>query len=286
MNQTPAFLTTREVADLLRVKERKVYDLAAEGNIPCRRITGKLLFPKAELDAWLGGGGSASPALPAVVAGSHDPLLDWAIRESGSGLATFFDGSLNGLEQLTRGQALAAGLHVFEPEHDDWNKAHAGAVLAGKPFVMVEWVKRQQGLLLSPGSSIETLDDLRGKQIVRRQPSAGAGLLLDHLLDTAGLTDAVIWRSDTARTETDAAMAIASGEADAAPGLAALATQFGLGFIPTKQERFDLIVDRKSWFEAPIQALMEFTRSEAFLTKASSLKGYDIATLGTVHWNG
>ena len=30
----PAFLTTREVADLLRVKERKVYELAASGDIP------------------------------------------------------------------------------------------------------------------------------------------------------------------------------------------------------------------------------------------------------------
>ena len=44
----PEFLTTREVAALLRVKERKVYDLAAAGDIPCRRVTGKLLFPKAQ----------------------------------------------------------------------------------------------------------------------------------------------------------------------------------------------------------------------------------------------
>jgi len=32
-----------------------------------------------------------------VVLGSHDPLLDWAVRQSGSGLATYFDGSLDGL---------------------------------------------------------------------------------------------------------------------------------------------------------------------------------------------
>ncbi|NIP83903.1 MAG: helix-turn-helix domain-containing protein, partial [Gemmatimonadetes bacterium] len=38
----PQYLTTREVAELLRVKERKVYDLAAAGEIPHRRITGKL----------------------------------------------------------------------------------------------------------------------------------------------------------------------------------------------------------------------------------------------------
>ena len=48
-NTNPLFLTTREVADLLRVKERKVYDLAAADEIPHRRITGKLLFPRAEL---------------------------------------------------------------------------------------------------------------------------------------------------------------------------------------------------------------------------------------------
>ena len=39
------FLTTRELAAMLRVKERKVYELAAEGALPVRRVTGKLLFP-------------------------------------------------------------------------------------------------------------------------------------------------------------------------------------------------------------------------------------------------
>src|SRR3546814_883337 len=108
MNGGPSFLTTREVAALLRVKERKVYDLAAAGDIPCRRVTGKLLFPRAEIEAWLarGGVGAAGRALPAnIVAGSHDPLLDWAIRESGSGLAAYFDGSLDGLARMARGEA-------------------------------------------------------------------------------------------------------------------------------------------------------------------------------------
>jgi excisionase family DNA binding protein len=71
------------VADLLRVKERKVYDLAAADEIPHRRITGKLLFPVAELMAWIDGGSHADPAdRPAVLTGSHDPLLDWAVRGS------------------------------------------------------------------------------------------------------------------------------------------------------------------------------------------------------------
>jgi hypothetical protein len=51
------------------------------------------------------------------------------------------------------------------------------------------------------------------------------------------------------------------------------------------RERFDLLVDRRAWFEPPMQALMRFIRGEAFADKARDLGGYDIAGLGTVRWN-
>ena len=283
----PAFLTTKEVADLLRVRERKVYEMAAEGEIPCRRVTGKLLFPRAELDAWLAGGVVApAEAPPEIVAGSHDPLLDWAIRESGSGLATFFDGSLDGLERVAARRAAAAGMHVFEPEDKGWNRRHVQARAASAPVVLVEWAIRQRGLIVAPGLAkpIESVADLSGRRVVRRQPSAGARLLLDHLLEEAGVED-VDFLPELARTETDAAAAVAAGKADAAPGLEAVARQFGLPFVPTARERFDLLVDRRAWFEPPLQALLRFARSDAFAAKARELGGYDISDLGTVRWN-
>lgn len=292
----PTFLTTREVADLLRVKERKVYDLAAAGEIPCRRVTGKLLFPRAEIDAWLaqgksGGttsaGAGSKPAPANIVAGSHDPLLDWAIRESGSGLATFFDGSLDGLERMVAGEAAIAGLHVFEPESGDWNRGHIEAALGSAPVVLVAWAKRQQGLLLAEGlaGKVKNLADLAGRRVARRQASAGAGLLLGHLLAEAGLTEKVHFVKDLARTETEAAAAVASGQAEAAPGLAAMAKQFGLGFLPTVEERFDLVVDRHAWFEPPFQRLLTFCATPAFAAKAKELGGYDLAGHGRVIWN-
>jgi len=45
--------TTTEAAEYLRLKERKVYELIAEGEIPCTKVTGKWLFPQSELDHWL-----------------------------------------------------------------------------------------------------------------------------------------------------------------------------------------------------------------------------------------
>src|SRR5262245_18723522 len=116
----PEYLTTREVAELIRLKERKVYDLVASGAIPCVRVTGKLLFPRALVDAWLArhaeyrDGVETLKPRPGICAGSHDPLLDWALREAGTGLAVRFAGSLAGLSALAEGQALMAGVHLAE----------------------------------------------------------------------------------------------------------------------------------------------------------------------------
>ena len=51
-----------------------------------------------------------------MLVGSHDPLLDWALRESGCGIASFCDGSLDGLGRLGRGEAVLAGVHLAEGE--------------------------------------------------------------------------------------------------------------------------------------------------------------------------
>jgi putative molybdopterin biosynthesis protein len=287
---SPEFLTTREVAALLRVKERKVYDLAAAGEIPCRRVTGKLLFPKAEIEAWLSGERAApsqARRAPDVVSGSHDPLLDWALRESGSGLASFFDGSLDGLDRLVDGEAIACGMHVFEPETGGWNCSHVSNRLPQAPIVLIEWARRSRGLILAPGLEITGIADLKGRRVALRQPKAGGQILFDHLLTEAGLTRADITTTpDPARTEADAAAAVASGQADAAPGLEAMAHQFRLGFAPLVTERYDIAIERRAYFEPRWQKLTAFCRTPAFAAKAAELGGYDLSGHGEVHWNG
>jgi putative molybdopterin biosynthesis protein len=286
----PEFLTTREVAALLRVKERKVYDLAAAGDIPCRRVTGKLLFPKARIEAWLSGEqpAAATPA-PDMVSGSHDPLLDWALRESGSGLASFFDGSLDGLDRLANGEASASGMHVFEPETGGWNRAHVEASLGDAPVVLIEWARRSQGLIVAPAlaGEITGIAGLKGRKVALRQAKAGGQILFDYLLGEAGLSRADIDPvASPARTEADAAAAVASGRAEAAPGLEAMARQFRLGFIPLVTERYDIVILRRAYFGPHWQALTNFCRSQGFADKAAELGGYDLAEHGRVHWNG
>jgi excisionase family DNA binding protein len=44
-------LTTDEAATYLRLSERKLYELVANGAVPCTKVTGKWLFPNYDLYA-------------------------------------------------------------------------------------------------------------------------------------------------------------------------------------------------------------------------------------------
>src|SRR3954447_6003754 len=106
--------------------------------VPCTKVTGKWLFPRAALDRWLVGG-LVLPALaqapaPPMVGGSHDPLWEWALRESGSGLASLPGGSEAGLRRLARGEITAAAIHVHPlPRGEGGGEIHARPAGPGPP---------------------------------------------------------------------------------------------------------------------------------------------------------
>jgi excisionase family DNA binding protein len=205
------FMTTKEVAEYLRIKERRVYELVRQRAIPCTRVTGKWLFPKTLIDLWLADkveGERPREAPPPVIAGSHDPLLDWAVKESGCGLALLPGGSLDGLKRFGEGAALAAGLHLFDAETGDYNVPTVSGTFPALGTVLIEWARRRQGLVVAAGNplGIESVRDLKAKgaRVVARQPEAGSYLLLAHLLEQADMAmEDLKFIDATARSETD-----------------------------------------------------------------------------------
>jgi excisionase family DNA binding protein len=292
------YFTTRELAALLRVKERKVYDLVAGKALPVRRVTGKLLFPKSEIEAWIAASGDrvdaperAAPGtpLPLVMSGGHDPLLEWALRESRCGVAALLDGALDGLARFRTRGCVAAGLHIPTRKIEEWNVAAVKESLGREPVVLIEWTKRARGLMCGPSVAqpISRLADIGALRFQSRQPEAGSELVLSALLSKEGLRkDDLTIVDGVERSETDLAMAIAGGRADVGLGIEAVARQFGLKFAPLVVERFDLLVWRKAYFDPPFQKFIGFCASPAFRERAAALGGYDFAALGTVHFNG
>lgn len=288
------FLTAKELAALLRVKERKVYELASNNEIPCTRALGKLLFPRNAIDRWLNESSTgldhapASKARPNVMLGSHDPLLEWALRESKSGMAMFFDGSMDGVGRFADGDGIATGLHVYEPETKTWNIETIKSGFQNKPVVLVHWIWRERGLIFRPelDDKVTGIESVTGLKLVPRQAEAGSQRLLEYILKEQKIDPASLDMAPVARTETDAALAVSDGSGDVTLGLKSLAKQYRLSFLPVMRERFDLLVDRRAWFEDPMQRFFDFCASDAFKKRVTELGGYDTDGMGKIAFNG
>ncbi len=218
-------LTTGEAAGYLRLKERKLYELVADRQIPCTKVTGKWLFSRADLDRWLLAGmarphGVIPAEPPPIVGGSHDPLLQWALSESHAGLAILPEGSEAGYQRFLKGEVIAAAIHFHDlddPEKDaNLEIVRREATLYDA--VLVGFAAREQGLLVAPGNplGLARLRDAheRKLRIAVRPDGAGAQQLLMGLLKRDGLSIGDFGRTFVAPTGPDIAQAIRSGHAD------------------------------------------------------------------------
>ena len=289
-------LTTTEAAEYLRLKERKLYEMVAENAIPCTKITGRWLFPKDELDHWLAGSlvrpDGTTPAEPMpIVGGSHDLLLEWALRESGSGLATLPEGSDAGLLRFMRGELVAAAihLHALESEAIDANVEAVRTRSNLHDAALIAFARREQGIVVAAGNPLG-IADLRDvvkhrARVAVRPEGAGAQLLLQALLHRMKMgLDRLVRVSPPCPTGPDIAQAIRAGRADCGIAFRAVAEGAGLDFIPLLWERFDLVVRQRHYFRLPLQAFMGFLRSPALQQRAHELGGYDVSDAGAVRF--
>jgi len=238
----------------------------------------------------LEGDDAVSSPTPPVLAGSQDPLLEWAVKESGAELALLCQGSGDGVQRLIAGRAMLAGMHIWHAESRGYNDPVTLGLSGMRDLVLIRWAKRQQGLLLAADNPhrLARLEDIArpGIRLAHRQPDAGVSHLLQsllarHRLDARNLT----WATHPSLSEDDLALAIRQGEADVGVGIEAAARRQGLAFIPLQQEHFDLAMRRRHYFDPAMQRLLAFAGSERFVQRAEALGGYDIAELGHVVYN-
>lgn len=288
-------LTTGEAADYLRIRERKLYELVSENAIPCTKATGKWLFAKHELDRWLldrmsrpSGMAPAEP-LP-IVGGSHDPLLEWALRESGCGLATLPEGSAAGLQRFIDGKLVAAAihLHAFDDDSDE-NLAVMRSERKLQDAVLVGFARREQGMLVAAGNplGLNSIRDLSAERVrvAVRPAGAGAQLLLESLLMRASVDVAKLnIVAPPCPTGPDIAQAVRTGRADCGIATRSVANSAGLGFVSLVWERFDLVVRQREYFRPPMQAFLSFLRAPAMQRHAEDSGGYDIGKAGQIRY--
>jgi len=293
------FLTTSEAAAYVRLGERKLYELVTSGAIPCSKVAGKWLFPRHELDLWVLSGlarptGMIAADAPPIVGGSQDDLLEWTLRESGSGLASLTEGTARGVDRLQRGEVIAAAVHfhgdaISSTSVDEANIATVRAMPGLHDAVLVAFARREQGLLVAQGNPkhLHSLADVLATraQMAVRQPGAGAQMLLDVLLTRAGAGHKDLRRLDPpCLTGPDLAAAIRTGKADCGIATRAAAKSAGLDFVPLLWENFDLLMRQRSYFRPSIQALIGFIGDKRLKQRAAELTGYDTMPAGQIRF--
>ena len=288
-------LTTAEAADYLRIKERKLYELVAGDAIPCTKVTGKWLFPRADLDRWLLAGmarplGVIPAEPPPIIGGSHDPLLQWALVESRAGLAILPEGSESGYRRFLKGEVIAAAIHFHDL--DDLAKDANVDLVTKEPTlydaVLVHFCARDQGLLVAKGNplALAGVGDLKSQKlrVAVRPEGAGAQLLLLALLKRESLTLKDLGKTLLAPTGPDIAQAIRAGHADAGIATRAVATSAGLDFIPQVTERFDILMRQRDSYRPPLQTFLDIIGKPVFAARAAELGGLDVSRSGLVRW--
>jgi excisionase family DNA binding protein len=298
------FLTVAEAARYLRLNPRSIYLLAQRGAIPASRVTGKWLFPVHLLDEWLEASarqrtgaerGRARPALPSgtlFLAGSDDPALELlpdALHEEAGRPLLFIAtlGSVGGLEALAAGRADLACAHLVDRASGEYNLPQVPRYLPGRSVVLVNLFHRELGLVVWTGNprKLQGVGDLgrRGLRFVNRQPGSGTRVFTDEALAAAGIEqEAVVGYRQEVTTHWGVALRILRGEADVGVATRAVAATLSLGFVPLTRERFDLVVPKETYFQPPVQALIEAIRSERFRGGLARLGGYDWAQTGRV----
>jgi molybdate transport repressor ModE-like protein len=196
---------------------------------------------------------------------SHDLALAELARLCGAQLELEIEirGADDSLAALARGQCDLAGFHVA----DALPRAAAAAAALGRwldprTHQLVNFVVREQGLIVRPGARIRGVHDLArpGVRFVDRAPP-GSG-------------------RDGANADLQVAAAVAEGRADAGFGLRAAAAQMRLDFVPLATERYFLAAARRTLRSAAGQSLMQVLRSAEFSRSVARLPGYDASHAG------
>jgi putative molybdopterin biosynthesis protein len=284
-------LTTKELADFLRLNEKKVYQLIKEGGIPHMRIAGKWLFPKGHVMRWIDE--RVQRERDIYMVGSDDILLARLLalysRERFPQSLTFYSsvGSMRGIEALAHKKGHACCAHLLDRETGEYNLPFLNRHLASERYIVVNLCYRRQGLFIQKGNplGIKGLEDAvkKGLRFINRNEGSGTRFLLEYLLREKGVTEKeIIGFADTVDTHLEVALKVLFNEVDVGLGIEYVAHLFALDFIPLRQERFDLVIPKELWTTQAIREFLSYVDPAAIQKLVRTLPGYSLKDTGKV----
>lgn len=223
-----------------------------------------------------------------VILGSHDLLIDLLSDflkkcDYELNIVKANVGSLGGISMIRNNFAHMAGIHLFDPESEEYNVPYLKKFF--DDFVLLNLSYREQGFIVQKGNpkNIKDFTDLKRVRFINRQRSAGTRILFDYYLKKYGISpDEIVGYKDEEYSHVNLALKIKKNMADVGMGIKAAAKMFDLDFIPVANERYDLLINKNFLNDWRFDLIVEIIKSKEFKEAAQNLGGYDMSLSGQV----
>lgn len=195
-------------------------------------------------------------------------------------------GSSGGLAAVKRGEADLAGTHLIDEKTGIYNIPLLDRLKIAQSCYLIRGYDREQGILVARGNPkrIKGIADLLREDVAFMNRNAGSGtrvlldLELSKLAERMGteqkeLAAKIKGYEIEAKSHTAIAAAIACGRADAGVAIKTVAEQYGLDFIPLREEKYDFAVPKDKIRKPAVQLFLQMLKSEHFRNKLKELQG-------------
>ena len=212
-----------------------------------------------------------------VVIGSHCVGLDFLLgemRKRGFTSRVLHVGSMGGVAAAKRGECDIAGVHLMDPSTEKYNQH-----LLTDSLDMVPGYRRGQGVVFRLGderfegrtaaSAIALSNEDSGCTMINRNPGSGTRVLIDRLL---GSKRPPGYNVQT-KSHNAVATAVVQCRADWGVAIDTVATVYGLGFLPLRDEHYDFIVP-KSRQQRPAVRAFQSLLSEPIIQQRLAELGF------------
>ncbi len=224
-----------------------------------------------------------------LVAGC-DPALSLLAEEAhslGVAVVPIPVSSRKALAWLAQGKVDIAGTHLPDRESEEFN---LGAIRQAFPrggvraLTFAQW---ESGLVIQTGNPkrIRSIADLASGAvtIVNRERGSGSRAQLDREINRQGIQSSRIKGYEReVHGHLPAAFGVASGWADCCLATRSAARCYGLGFVPLRSERFDLVMPVKFLKSKIGQSLADLLNRAKLRGKLERLAGYDAKQTGQI----
>ena len=198
-----------------------------------------------------------------------------------------FASSEKALKCLAAGESHLAATHMHNTGSEQSNVTFAKKLLREISARVIAFTTFEEGLMVARGNPHEIVgvSDLAKENLrmVNREPGAALRTLLDDRLALSGIpAQRISGYTTLVSNHEEGAQRVLHGLADAALGLRAVASAFGIDFVAMETVRCDIVIPDDLMEHQAVRIMLDVLQTRALRDELASLPGYDPRDTGKV----